>query len=228
MSTIDQFTLQVTLTDSRKWWSTDAGILYGHREVRAQVFPIGIEPSEFHLRLQKPCVQDAVINMRDGFNGCKVILGVDRLDCIKGIPQKLHAFDALLEQHPELVGNVVLLQVTIPSRDGLKAYQDLKEEIQQLVGKINGKYGMSFYTIIKLMEWARLRVYNLWASNNLSIEDMSSCTLFLNFRGKCLTFFQARSITYPYTSCTLASAPKSSQPYTRPPMFVSFQASKMV
>lgn len=81
--------------------------------------------------------------MRADLCDTKVILGVDRLDCIKGIPQKLHAFDRLLEQCPELVGHVVLLQVAIPSRDDLKAHQDLKEEIQQLVGKINGKYGRS-------------------------------------------------------------------------------------
>lgn len=79
--------------------------------------------------------------MRDDFRGLKVILGVDRLDCIKGIPQKLHAFDALLEQRPQFVGQVTLLQVVVPSRDDLKAHQDLKEEIHQLVGKINGKFG---------------------------------------------------------------------------------------
>lgn len=83
--------------------------------------------------------------MRRGFKDAKVVLGVDRLDCIKGIPQKLHAFDALLEKHAELIGHVVLLQFTIPSRDNLKAHQDLKKEIQHLVGEINGKYGMSSY-----------------------------------------------------------------------------------
>jgi trehalose-6-phosphate synthase len=80
--------------------------------------------------------------MKCGFRGTKVILGVDRLDCIKGIPQKLQAFDELLGQYPELIGNVILLQVAIPSRGDLKAHQDLKEEIQQLVGRINGRYGM--------------------------------------------------------------------------------------
>ena len=127
----------------RKWWSTDTGILCGDREVFVQTFPIGIEPSEFHSRLGKSCVQDTLRKMRGDLCDTKVILGVDRLYCIKGIPHKLHAFDKLLERRPDLIGQAVLLQVAVPSRDDLKSHQDLKEEIQHLVGKINGKYGMS-------------------------------------------------------------------------------------
>lgn len=134
------------LTISRKWWSTDEGILCGHREVFAQTFPIGIEPAEFHRRLKKPSVQNTMRKMKSGFSGSKVILGVDRLDCIKGLPQKLHAFETLLKRHPEIIGQVMLVQVAIPSRDNLKSHRELKEEIQQLVGKINGKYGMSSYS----------------------------------------------------------------------------------
>jgi trehalose 6-phosphate synthase len=129
------------LTISRKWWSTDTGILCGVREVSVQTFPIGIEPSEFHFRLKKHSVQDTIRKMRADLGDTKVILGVDRLDCIKGIPQKLHAFDTLLERRPDIIGGVTLLQVAVPSRDDLKSHQDLKEEIQHLVGEINGKYG---------------------------------------------------------------------------------------
>jgi trehalose 6-phosphate synthase len=134
---------QRLLTSCSNWWSTSTGILCGHREVSAHTFPIGIEPSEFHRRLEKSCVQESLRKIRYSFRATKVILGVDRLDCIKGIPQKLRAFDELLELYPQLVGHVVLLQVTIPSRDDLKAHQDLKDEIQHLVGRINDKYGMS-------------------------------------------------------------------------------------
>jgi trehalose-6-phosphate synthase len=89
-----------------------------------------------------------------------VILGVDRLDCIKGIPQKLHAFDTLLERRPDLIGEVTLLQVAVPSRDDLKSHQDLKEEIQHLVGEVNGKYGMSPYLSAEV---ARSRVINTYS-----------------------------------------------------------------
>lgn len=85
--------------------------------------------------------------MKCDFRGTKLILGVDRLDCIKGLPQKLHAFEELLDTNPELVGRVVLLQLVIPSRDDLKAHRDLKEEIQRLVGSINGKHGMHTHSL---------------------------------------------------------------------------------
>ncbi|GAB7334971.1 hypothetical protein MBLNU13_g06842t1 [Cladosporium sp. NU13] len=132
-----------------KWWSTDNGILCGDREVSVQTFPIGIEPSEFHYCLEKSSVQDTLRKMRADLCNTKVILGVDRLDCIRGIPQKLHAFDKLLEQYPGLVGQAVLLRVAIPSRDDLKSHQDLKEEIQHLVGKINGKHGKVNYVPVQ-------------------------------------------------------------------------------
>ena len=82
-------------------------------------------------------------SMRDKFDGVKVIVGVDRLDCIKGIPQKLLAFDRFLERHLEWVGKAILVQVVVPSRDNLEVHRELKIEIQQLVGEINGKHGMS-------------------------------------------------------------------------------------
>jgi trehalose 6-phosphate synthase len=189
-----QLTVKI-LTVSRNWWSTDTGILCGHREVSAHTFPIGIEPSEFHRRLEKSCVQESLRKMRHGFRGTKVILGVDRLDCIKGIPQKLHAFDELLEQYPELIGNVILLQVAIPSRDHLKAHQDLKEEIQQLVGRINGKHGM-------FLAW------------------LSIITVWVSLDGRMLTLAQARSTTCLSSSCTPSSNRTSSQPCTLPPTSV--------
>lgn len=131
------------LTLSRKWFSTDTEILCGDRKVSAQTIPIGIEPSEFHRRLETPHVQKALRKLKNGFGDSKLILGVDRLDCMKGIPQKLHAFEMLLEQHPQLVGRTVLLQIVVPSREDLRTHRILKEDIQQLVGKINGKYGTS-------------------------------------------------------------------------------------
>lgn len=132
------------LTISRKWFSTETEILCSDRKVSAQTIPIGIEPSEFHRRLEKPRVQEAVRKLQNDFGDSKLILGVDRLDCMKGIPQKLHAFETLLEQYPKLVGRTILLQVVIPSREDLRTHQILKEDIHNLVGKLNGKFGKSF------------------------------------------------------------------------------------
>lgn len=65
----------------------------------------------------------------------KVILGVDRLDYTKGLVNRLKAFEILLERHPEHRGNVSFLQISVPSRTDVLEYQQLKEEMDQLVGE---------------------------------------------------------------------------------------------
>lgn len=70
----------------------------------------------------------------------KIILGVDRLDYTKGLVHRLKAFETLLEAHPEHKEKISLLQVAVPSRTDVKEYQELKEEIDQLVGRINGRF----------------------------------------------------------------------------------------
>ena len=72
----------------------------------------------------------------------QTILGVDRLDYIKGVPNKLLAFDLFLSQHSEFRGKVSLLQVAVPTRTDVEEYKNLKNMVDGLVGLINGKYGM--------------------------------------------------------------------------------------
>lgn len=69
------------------------------------------------------------------------MVGVDRLDYIKGVPQKLHALEVFLSDHPEWVGKVVLVQVAVPSRQDVEEYQNLRAVVNELVGRINGKFG---------------------------------------------------------------------------------------
>jgi len=75
------------------------------------------------------------------FQGVKLMVGVDRLDYIKGVPQKLHALEVFLSDHPEWVGKVVLVQVAVPSRQDVEEYQNLRAVVNELVGRINGKFG---------------------------------------------------------------------------------------
>lgn len=69
------------------------------------------------------------------------MVSIDRLDYIKGIPQKLHALEVFLSSHPEWVGKVVLVQVAVPSRQDVEEYQNLRAVVNELVGRINGKFG---------------------------------------------------------------------------------------
>jgi glycosyltransferase involved in cell wall biosynthesis len=114
---------------------------YEGRKVIVHGFPIGIEPDEFKQRLESAEVQEIISKLGKDFRGQKVIVGVDRLDYIKGIPQKLKAFDRFLTENPDWVGKVVLIQLAIPTRTDVDTYQRLREEVERLIGHINGKHG---------------------------------------------------------------------------------------
>ncbi|KAF7384857.1 hypothetical protein HZH66_011943 [Vespula vulgaris] len=70
----------------------------------------------------------------------KIVLGVDRLDYTKGLVHRLKAFEMLLERHPEHREQVTMLQIAVPSRTDVREYQDLKLEMDQLIGCINGRF----------------------------------------------------------------------------------------
>lgn len=119
------------------------------REVTVRKLPIGIEPSDFHERLRKKEVQEKIRDIRDQSGRARILIGIDRLDYIKGIPQKLHALDEFFQEHPDQVGRVVLVQVVIPSRANLEVNQKLRVEVQELVGKINGKHGTQVLDLVR-------------------------------------------------------------------------------
>ena len=73
----------------------------------------------------------------------QLILGIDRLDYTKGIPERLQAFRSALIRFPELHRKVSLIQVVVPSRKDIPKYQDLKIEIERLVSEINGQFTVS-------------------------------------------------------------------------------------
>lgn len=104
-------------------------------------FPIGIDPDKFVEGLKKTNVQDRIAILERKFEGVKLIVGVDRLDYIKGVPQKLHAFEVFLTENPSWIGKVVLVQVAVPSRQDVNEYQSLQAVVNELVGRINGRFG---------------------------------------------------------------------------------------
>ncbi|KAJ3068411.1 Trehalose-6-P synthase/phosphatase complex synthase subunit [Podochytrium sp. JEL0797] len=130
------------------------------RCVHVGTFPIGIDPEKFHQALQKPSVQSRIEVLNRTFNGCRVLVGVDRLDYIKGVPQKLRAYELFLEQHPEWIEKVVLVQVAVPSRQDVEEYQLLRDVVNELVGRINGKFGsvtfMPIHFVHKSVEFEEL------------------------------------------------------------------------
>ena len=115
----------------------------GGREVRIGAFPIGIDYNEFAKKAASDDVQERVVRLRQDLRNRQIILGVDRLDYTKGISNRIEAFRNLLQRHPELHHKVTLIQVVVPSREDIPRYHALKNEIERMVGEINGQFTQS-------------------------------------------------------------------------------------
>jgi trehalose 6-phosphate synthase len=127
------------------------GVEYRGRFVNVGAFPIGIDVDNFTEGLKKPAVVERIQQLKDKFKDTKIIVGVDRLDYIKGVPQKLHAIEVFLNEHPEWIGRVVLVQVAVPSRGDVEEYQALRATVNELVGRINGTFGTVEFVPIHFM-----------------------------------------------------------------------------
>ena len=133
-------------------------IVLEDREVKVDSFPMGIDYEKFstsaklnnHLsEKDKSNIQieiDRHLNNDD--DDTKLILSIDRLDYTKGIPNRLLEFEYFLEKYPEYKGKVRLVMLAVPSRSNVPQYKLLKNEVDQLVGRINGKYSEINWTPI--------------------------------------------------------------------------------
>jgi trehalose 6-phosphate synthase/phosphatase len=117
-------------------------ILIGKRCVRVCVEPMGIDAAAFERLATQPDVLAEVKTIKRAFAG-HLMLGVDRLDYTKGILQRLLAFQRLLEIQPQLLGRITLIQIAVPTREDVRAYQDLRHHVEKLVARINSKFGGS-------------------------------------------------------------------------------------
>lgn len=124
-----------------------AEVALGSRPIRLEALPIGIAPEEYTDLLyndEKTAQQNAEWIGR--YRGRRVLLAVDRLDYTKGVPERLRAYAQLLRSSPELKEKVILIQIAVPTREGIDTYQELREEVNRLVGEINGKMGTPEWT----------------------------------------------------------------------------------
>ena len=115
-------------------------IEHGDRTVEIGAFPLGIDYERYAERAREA--------PRERQKGKRILLGVDRLDYTKGIPDRIRAYERLLELHPEHRGEVVFIQVAVPSREQVSEYQRLKRELDELVGRVNGRFGTRDWTPI--------------------------------------------------------------------------------
>ena len=119
------------------------------RRVRVGAFPVGIETA-IYARLARNAGRSPLARkVRESLGECRLVLGVDRLDYSKGIPQRIKAFDRFLEENPEWHSRVTLLQITPKSRADIKEYVEIESEVTALIGRINGRFGDAAWTPIR-------------------------------------------------------------------------------
>ncbi len=117
---------------------------------RTRIIPVGIDPERFANASSGPPTSevgslDAMLGRR------KLILGVDRLDYSKGIPERLEAFARLLETYPDWRGQVSFIQVSVPTRSEVPEYAELRSRVEALVGRINGAFGEADWVPVRYL-----------------------------------------------------------------------------
>jgi alpha,alpha-trehalose-phosphate synthase [UDP-forming] len=140
---------------------TGQSISVESRQVEAREFPISIDVGRIERLARDPAVVARACELRAELGeGRSIMLGVDRLDYTKGIDQRLRSFHELLKSGRHTVDDLVLVQVSVPSRESVDEYVEIRNRIEKLVGQINGEFG----------EVGRMPVHYL--RRNLPIEEL--------------------------------------------------------
>ncbi len=126
-------------------------LLVDGRRVRIGAFPVEIEPLEFAAAAKDSWFASAAERLRRSLSMQSLILGVDRLDPTKGLPQRFAGFRRLLERSRDWQRKVTLLQIAAASRTDVAAYQDLREEIEAEAGNINSAYAEPDWSPLRLI-----------------------------------------------------------------------------
>jgi len=112
----------------------------GARRTVVGTFPIGVDFEQFAQQAAEPEIQKHSDEIRRRLSGDTLVLGVDRLDYTKGIPERLKSFRLLLRRFPGMRGHITLVQVVVPSREEIPNYKHLRREVELLVSQINGEF----------------------------------------------------------------------------------------
>lgn len=116
-------------------------IAFNGHIVKVDTFPMGIDFTIFYTAQNREDVKKEKEELLKSLGGYKVILSVDRLDYTKGILNRLYAYENFLEKNPQWHKKVVLVLVVVPSRIGVEHYKQMKKQVDEVVGEINGRFG---------------------------------------------------------------------------------------
>ncbi len=138
-----------------------------HHLVKVETYPMGIDFQKFFETSSASETQQERMHLSQTLSGFRTVLSIDRLDYSKGILNRLEGFELFLESYPEFRGKLVLIMVVVPSRIGVVQYESMKRQIEQLVGRINGKFGTIGWTPV-IYQYRNLSLYPLSALYSLS------------------------------------------------------------
>lgn len=118
-------------------------------ETKVSSIPLGIDCGWFNSLSKKEKFRREAEELREKISAKKIIVGVDRLDYTKGIPERLRAFELFLEENPEFQGEVTLVQRVPPSRSSVEEYQSILNRMNRIIGEINGRFEKPRWSPIK-------------------------------------------------------------------------------
>jgi trehalose 6-phosphate synthase len=122
---------------------SDSTIEYEGRRVRCGAFPISIDYAAFDELARTPRIVRAAEQIRERVGADRqIVLSVDRLDYTKGIDYRLHAYADLLKRQRVSVERTVHVQIAVPSREPVPDYSEIRNKVEQTVGRINGEYAI--------------------------------------------------------------------------------------
>jgi trehalose 6-phosphate synthase len=142
-----------------------------HGLTRLGTFPIGIDVETFADRAVKSAARPDVSRLRSSLQGARLVIGVDRVDYSKGLPNRLRAFDRMLELEPAWKRAVTLLQIAVPSRAQIDAYRQLQSELAALVGDINGRHAEADWIPIRYLNrgFSQARLAGLYRTARIGL-----------------------------------------------------------
>ena len=114
---------------------------YEDHEVSLGVFPVGVDVEYFAAEAQTESTRESARELRQKTGADTVIVSAERLDYVKGVLERLECFERYLERHPEQHGNVSFIQIAVPTRTGMEEFQLMRRQVEEAVGRINGRFG---------------------------------------------------------------------------------------
>jgi trehalose 6-phosphate synthase len=148
---LDCFRSAVTDLWGASAFSNDGSVIAGGRRTELAVIPIGVDVDAIQAASLHAQGLDAVQRMIAGLVGRRSVIGVDRLDYSKGLVERFEAYDRFLGAYPENQGRVTYLQIAPLSRGDVLAYAQIRSELEQAAGRINGKYADTDWTPIRYL-----------------------------------------------------------------------------